>query len=179
MGSFDGMRALDREVSLFDRALQFYLINEGGDVDHAGDPGGVTSRGIATAYNPELGNVTELTDEQVRAHYRKKYWRKIFEMLDSDPIAIKMFDIATNAGFDDASLVMQRAILSCGGEVVVDGVMGSRTVREANMLSRSGLLNAICIEQWKMYQQKMKEMPEKAAFSNGWMARANRVPGEV
>ena len=182
--SFEGTRRKVDEIKvvfgkrpdLFDRALDFYLENEGGDVNHSSDPGGLTSRGLASAYNPELGDVTKLSDKEVRAHYRKKYWRKIFCRISGDQIAIKVFDIATNAGFDDASYALQKAINKCGESVVVDGVMGSRTVRAANLLNRRGLMDAVCDEQWKMDQEKMKADPDKTDYYNGWMKRAFRVP---
>ena len=54
--------------------------------------------------------------------------------------------------------------------------MGSRTVRAANLLNRRGLMDAVCDEQWKMYQEKMKADPDKTDYYNGWMKRAFRVP---
>ncbi len=185
MGSFDGnsKKLAEKRDDVarvdpgrFDRALDFYLENEGGDVDHESDPGGVTSRGISAEYNPELEDVTRLSDAEVREHYRKKYWRRVFGRLKSDDVAIKIFDISTNAGFDDASMVLQRAINDCGGEVMVDGVMGSRTVAGANSVDQLRLLRAVCQRQWLMYQEKMEQAPEKIAFYNGWMRRAKRVP---
>ncbi|MBT7307869.1 MAG: hypothetical protein HN842_06600, partial [Gammaproteobacteria bacterium] len=69
-------------TSRFERALEFYLENEGGNVDHKSDPGGKTSRGISAFYNPELGDPSLLSDDEVKAFYKVKYWSSLFERLD-------------------------------------------------------------------------------------------------
>lgn len=102
-------------MSVFDRALSFVLLWEGGYSNHPDDPGGATNRGITqSTYNrwrksknlPEQ-DVRNITDDEVKAIYYEWYWKPL-QVDDANPaLAIIAFDSAVNHGVNQAKQWLQ------------------------------------------------------------------------
>ena len=106
----------------FDRALGVVLGHEGGDSDHAADPGGFTRFGISQIAHPSV-DVRNLTREGAAAIYRAEYWEPM--RCDEYPacVALCVFDSAVNQGRMAAARMLQDAV-----GAVVDGVIGPKTL---------------------------------------------------
>jgi lysozyme family protein len=113
-----------RQIMLdpFDAAVAFVLSAEGGLVDDASDPGGLTKFGISQRAYPNL-NIRELTLDDAKALYRKDYWYPC--SCDQLPggVALIVFDAAVNQGVGRSIRMLQRSL-----NVPEDGVIGPVTL---------------------------------------------------
>jgi len=156
-------------MSHFDKAVIEVLKHEGGYVNHPSDPAGETNFGI-TKRNYHRLDIKALTREAAIDIYRADYWLMIYDAL-SYPIAAKVFDMAVNMGKVQAHKILQRAV-----GVFADGIIGPKTVAAANGLSDAGVLDAITIEQKKVYAAIVNHRPTSAVFMAGWNHRAEYRP---
>ncbi len=86
--------------------LPFTLKYEGGRVDDPRDPGGRTNRGITQktfdAYCARVGqparDVYGMTDDEMRAIYRKSFWVTVKGDSLADGVDLAMFDYGVNSG---------------------------------------------------------------------------------
>ena len=109
-------------MTRFDRALKVVLSHEGGFANNPADPGGATNYGITAATlgawrglgrPAKDGEVLTMTLEEAGAIYRSRYWRPEYDLIDSDLVAIKIFDMAVNMGAHQAHHLAQRAVTEC------------------------------------------------------------------
>lgn len=93
-------------MTIFEKALKFVLLHEGGYVNNPNDKGGATNKGITqNTYNAwlqskkqNLKDVRHITDEEVRQIYYNNYWLKAGCDKMSEKFAILAFDTAVNMG---------------------------------------------------------------------------------
>ena len=123
----------------FDYALSIELVFEGGDRVHtvAGDPGGTTKYGISARAYPEI-DIAGLTYEAARAIYFDDYWRRSRAVEMPPAIALVVFDAAVNQGVGAAGKALQRALRAAGERVVIDGLIGSRTLAAVERVAAEG-----------------------------------------
>jgi lysozyme family protein len=97
-------------MTLFDKALEVTLSQEGGVSNHAKDPGGLTQRGVTQARFDEYlrakgdlsRSVTTITDEELRDLYFTGYWLPIGADALPPATALVAFDICVNSGVGTA-----------------------------------------------------------------------------
>lgn len=113
-------------MSFFDAAFAIVVGLEGGYVNDPLDPGGETKYGISKRAFPDL-DIKDLTVDQAKAIYRKKYWD--FCACDgmSFERALCVFDTAVNQG-ENFALVLSRTTPD-----TVD-MMAERALRYANSI---------------------------------------------
>jgi len=85
------------EESLYDRAFEVLMKNEGGYVNHPADSGGETKYGICKKYNPNI-DVKNITLDFAKRFYYKNFWRPMYDQINDKRIALKLFDISVNIG---------------------------------------------------------------------------------
>jgi lysozyme family protein len=104
-------------ASNFEKCLAVTLKFEGGDVHHAKDPGGATSRGVTQAtydaYRRDKkqpkGSVFAMSNSERDEIYREGYWHRCG--CDDAPrgVDLVLFDYSVNSGPGRASRVWARA----------------------------------------------------------------------
>jgi lysozyme family protein len=165
--------------------------NPTGYVNDPSDSGGETNWGIARNSNPDLP-ADFFTDPRTIANlsargiliakqrgvavevYRKKYWNSLYSDL-SQPLANKFFDMRVNMGAKSACKIVQRGLCDIGKSVVVDGILGSATIKAMNGVDSGKLLAAIRVRQRSYYDAVIVAHPECEKFRQGWYVRAEQV----
>lgn len=164
--------------STFDIAFEKTMRFEGGFQDDPSDPGNFvqgknkgTKYGISARQYPEL-DIQSLTEEEARKIYHRDYWKapKI-DLIPSEMLAIKVFDMAVNMGPGQAIKLLQRSIQACGSMVDVDGIIGGQTTGEIAKIPEQRLMaayRATC----RMYYECIADKNDRNKFLRGWVIRA-------
>lgn len=101
---------------VFDKLFHQLIIHEGGYSDHPSDTGGKTQYGITIAVareNGYTGDMRNLTKDQAKEIYYRKYWVEPgFERISnvSEIVAAEMFDTGVNMGPGVAALFLQQSL---------------------------------------------------------------------
>lgn len=115
---------------------------EGGFVNDPDDPGGATNFGVTIHTMRALGldldrdgavsvaDVRALSKEQAVDIFQKHYFEKPLIALLPDVLQASVFDMYVNAGAN-AVKILQRLLRDMGHDVVVDGVLGPKTIGAA------------------------------------------------
>jgi Putative secretion activating protein len=127
----------------FEDLISKVLNTEGGFVDDPVDLGGATNRGVAwhtwqKAAMPVLGkeatleNLKQLTASEATEIYKALYWDsiKLSEIKDGDLRGL-IFDFHVHSG-PNAVKVLQKLLNELGGNLIVDGIMGEKTIKFLN-----------------------------------------------
>ena len=163
--------------SKFDSAFKRLMIFEGGHVIDERDSGGETKYGISKRSYPHL-NIKSLTKKQAKEIYRSDWWEKykydkMATMCEGDynEIAIRLFILAVNIGPKSAHKCLQRALVSCGEELDIDGIIGGHTKR---LLLSNGhrIIFPFRSEAAGFYRALVAGRPELKPFLKGWLDRA-------
>ena len=159
------------EEARFRRAVEATLAWEGGYVDDPDDPGGETKYGITARDHPGL-DIKNLTREQAIAIYKRDFWGKYGLARLPDPIAQKVFDMAVNMGPTAAFRCLQRALNACGQQVLVDGILGPKTVEATGRAPSGWLMAQLRLEAVRHYLALTDQEPKRLKFLRGWIRRA-------
>lgn len=176
----------------FEKAIKVVLKHEGGYVDHPNDPGGATNFGVSLRYLKTLSlgladidgdgdidadDVRRMTLEDAQRIYKVDWWDKYkYGQLSNQTLATKVFDLAINMGASRSHKLLQAAINTTQRQqLVVDGVIGPKTIQAINNMSDRQLQNvltAYCNKAWSYYQQLITANAKLAVFKKGWRNRA-------
>lgn len=141
--------------------------HEGGYSFDQNDPGGETNYGISKRSYPSL-DIKSLTATQAFDIYLKDYWQKMnLNILNSQQVAWKLFDIGVNSGTETAIKMLQRVI-----GTPQDGVLGAVTASTANSMNEARLLALIAKEQALHYCAIVVKDQSQLEFLTGWIARS-------
>jgi lysozyme family protein len=155
----------------FQDAVRFVLEQEGGGriVSHPDDPGGLTKYGISLRAHPELGpdGIRNLTEEQAIRIYRAKYWIPLKLSRFSPRLSLPLFDAAVNHGPRAAGHILQEALNRLGADLVVDGILGEKTVAAVRSYSPRRVLSAFLMERLQFY----RSLGNYHVFGRGWDRR--------
>lgn len=162
-------------IDEFKRSISKVLVHEGGYVDHPLDPGGATNRGVTQrvydafrlAAKQVKRSVRLITEDEVFAIYRTRYWNLIKG--DSLPpgVGYVVFDGAVNSGVKQSVLWLQRAL-----GIRADGVVGPDTINATNDYPDHDRLIAKIIERREKFLRALKTFK---TFGKGWISRINGV----
>jgi lysozyme family protein len=156
-------------MSRFDRAVRYVLENEGGYACDERDSGGETKFGVSKRAHPEI-DVARLTRNEAVEIYRTHYWKRAYEAIEDEVLAIKLFDLAVNMGHRGAHTLLQEAVNALGEHrLLVDGILGPLTLRATNASHRASLFNRLLCKADDYYRSLRK--PE---FLRGWLDRLYR-----
>ncbi|MEU8672659.1 putative peptidoglycan-binding domain-containing protein [Streptomyces anulatus] len=168
-------------MSAFDEAFENTAKLEGGA------PYGITED--VAKKNGYTGALSELPLETAKDIHRSAYWRPLH--LDniaalSQPVALKLFDIAVNAGGRTAARFLQRSLNALNRQqadypdATVDGVIGSKTVAafgtfigKRKQQGETVLLKALASLQGARYIELAEAREANEPFVFDWLA--NRV----
>jgi lysozyme family protein len=174
-------------MDCFNQAIIAALLHEGGFSNHDADPGGATNYGISLRWlksqglygdmdddgDVDIDDIKALDQETASRMYREKWWDKYhYDRIVDCEIATKMLDISINMGGSRAHHILQDALNSLGETLVVDGIIGPRTITATNTVPVDPLLDAIRSEQRRFYLRIIEKRPALAVFRKGWLRRA-------
>lgn len=185
---------MNEEMATFDQAIGTILKNEGGFVDNASDPGGVTNFGMSIRYLKQRGDVDgdgvldgdldhdgdidyadvkNMTREQAMKLY-EDIWRKCGAYRLANPVlATKFFDACVNMGTVQATKCLQRAAVACSGTLISDdGHMGPKTLAVISRCTPPMLLACLRSECASFYRLLAAAKPQFKIFIDGWLRRA-------
>ena len=181
----------------FDEFIEHTLGHEGGFVDHPNDPGGATNWGISLRFLRDLeDNIIEydmdgdgdvdaddmrlLTRDQAIELYRKAFWYDELDQFVAPIHSAKLFDMGVNMGKNQAGKIFQRMVAGFNRDIKVDGIVGPRTVAEANKLIRVGSgahsFRDLAGEQARFYFDLVDSKRTREVFLVGWLRRAYWLP---
>lgn len=164
----------------FDAALAHVLSLEGGYSNDLADPGGPTCRGItlstlaghlgetldASSHVRLTRKLRQLTESEIAAIYRQRYWLRASCHLLPVPIALMHFDAAVNQGPGRAIRFLQA---SAGA--VVDGEVGPETL---GLCRRADVAKTI-----ERYAEARRDAYRRLAtfprFGRGWLSRVEKT----
>jgi lysozyme family protein len=171
------VRPEEPKVDKFDRAMEFTLRWEGGLVDHAADPGGLTNFGIAQRSHPGV-DIRNLTEELAKEIYREKYWDKVHGDDLAPAVALAVMDYAVNSGTGRAAKTIQKVV-----GATVDGAIGPNTLKKIKAAveadGENAVAQAVVMERVGFLCRLVKNKPEMIVFLHGWMKRTHQCMAEV
>ena len=171
----------------FDWALFCVLHHEGGFVDNPNDPGGATDYGVSLRFLRSVGedidgdgdidvdDIKALDLDKVEELYEKHFWKPAkCDKIQSEMIAVKVFDMAVNMGSKQAWKLVQRACNTLGYSLTIDGKPGPATLASVKSLTDRDfmLVTNIRREQDRFYNSLIQSKPSLAEFRLGWRRRA-------
>jgi len=163
-------------TSHFNEAVKVVLAHEGGFADDTADPGGATNFGISLRFAKPLGyaetadEIRNLTINQAVEIYRKEFWDTYgYERIRNARVATKLFDACVNMGPGRAHRFAQQA---CGVGLVLDGVLGHKSIEYINACDPDAWLLAMGACCASYYHQLAEKKPQMKKFLRGWLKRA-------
>jgi lysozyme family protein len=161
----------------FKECLDLVLKSEGGFINLASDPGGMTNLGVTkrvweeyTGHEADEKEMRSLTPEKVAPLYEQKYWRPCYGEVLPRGLDFVVFSMGVNAGPGRSVKLLQSAI-GC----VPDGVIGPRT-RELISASNSATLINKFSESRREYYRALKTFP---IFGKGWLNRVDHEEAQA
>lgn len=168
-------------IDNFPACFAFTVGAEGGFTNNPGDAGNWTGGrigtgqlrgtkyGISAAAYPAL-NISNLTEADAEAIYRRDYWPGIRGDELPLPVAMVMFDTAVNSGVARATMILQSAV-----GVVQDGDFGPVTM--AAVLASAALDTALATLTYRIvYLSGLMSWPE---FGLGWTRRCLNLTAAI
>ena len=168
----------------FKQALDHILRVEGGLVENPADPGGRTNFGVTQGTFSKwlrekslpATDVAEIQREEVWSIYHDNYWKEGQCDKLPWPLSLYHFDGYVNLLPRDAGRVLQRALKIHAPELVVDGIVGPKTIRTANNLEFDPKVRSEYLwERIRLYLRKVKANKKKLEFLPSWMWRLDKL----
>ena len=155
----------------FEEIVEGVLHREGGYVNHPDDPGGETKYGIAKRSHPDE-DIKNMTMDRAADIYEKDYWKP--SKATSLPKSMQecYFDMVVNMGQRRAVKILQEACNSKGCGLVVDGLIGKKTIAASKKID----VTRLQVYRILYYTNLISRKPKLSSFIVGWIRRAMEVP---
>lgn len=179
-------------MGTFLQAHAFTAKWEGGLTDNPADPGGITNKGISLRFlkglpvstgdidcdgDVDADDIRTITTSDAERLFRLSFWDTLKCDDYVQPVALALYDAAVNCGRAQAVKFVQRAINTLGGNLAVDGKLGTAThaalVVMGNGDNGSQLAQRICDQREAFYRGLAASRPSLAVFLKGWLNRVN------
>lgn len=166
----------------WDRAISFTLPWEGGLSDHPADRGGLTNMGITQttlnrAYKKgtvKHNNVRALSKSEARIIYKAFYWAPFAWDRYTEPIDMILFDCCVNHGMGGTADIVQRACVSLGTSLTIDGKWGPQTrgvLYEVAWKNGLALSKMLITKRLAFYDRIVAARASQKSFLKGWRNR--------
>jgi lysozyme family protein len=116
-----------------------------------GDGEGLTAFGWTLKTCRAFGVKQPTNREEAEALYHLLFWLPLYDKIESQSVATKVFDDAVNQGPAAAHRMLQQALCLIGSIVVVDGKFGPATLAAANAVPEEMLLPWMRLHQYISY----------------------------
>lgn len=146
---------------------------EGGYTTGKGDYGGETNMGISKRQYPNL-DIKNLTTAQIYEIYERDFWNRyrINEIVDQR-VANAVFLTYINMDPLQAGRIVQRTLnIFTRQALLLDGVMGSKTLKELNFLSPTLFVPEFKLMLISYYLAEVEANPKQLVNFKGWVRRA-------
>ena len=180
----------------FEEAVKVVLKHEGKFNDDPHDAGHATNYGISLRFlqltNKDINadgaidikDILALDPFTAKKIYKEEWWNKHnYDLIKSQIIATKIFDLAVNMGASQCHVLVQNALNEVRKStdslyvVKVDGIFGPYSIAATNHLiqinKESQLLRQIKLNAGHFYSALALKRPNLKRFLNGWMYRTN------
>ena len=170
-------------MTAFDTCLASVLQSEGGFVNDARDPGGVTNMGVTEkAWEAWVGHSVSENDMRVLVpmtvgpFYRAMYWNPIHGDALPPALALCLFHCSVNAGPRRAARLLQSVV-----GTVPDGAIGPATLAAVTKLvqSRVAGLSTIVHSFQDGLRAYYRGLSTFLTFGKGWLNRAAGVEAQA
>jgi lysozyme family protein len=166
------------KMDVFNKAFEISVGHEGGYVNDPKDRGGETKYGVTKKTYPHL-DIKNLSLEEAKKIYYNDFWNTKQADLNllSEKIAIEVFDTGINTSMRTAIEIFQTAlnllnrVESRYDDVVVDGFMGSDTLKVLDKVDELELLRVLNGLQFCRYYEIVKNNHSQERFFAGWIKR--------
>lgn len=160
----------------FNEIFDFIILVEGGYSNHPLDKGGETKYGIIEREAKKhgyLGDMRDLSKETAkRIYYTDYYLINKLDKVKSNKIALSICDIAVNCGNKTACKKVQQVLNDINNcELIVDGIIGAKTLKALNEVDESKFLSAYHKAQADYYRAIVTRKHNQSVFLQGWMNR--------
>lgn len=172
----------------YSSAVKVVLTHEGGYSDIPEDRGGATNFGICLKFakdskdyhlfdkdhDGDIDNddIKLLTKEDAELAFKKYFWDKFqLDSLLSDKKALVVFDIAVNHGNYAAASMVQKTLVECDFDLVIDGLFGPNTFNALNSVNEQIFIMKLLDVRYRYYDKIVKKNPSQKVFINGWRNR--------
>ncbi|NLS08142.1 glycoside hydrolase family 108 protein [Rhizobium sp. P32RR-XVIII] len=165
----------------FARSLAKVLIIEGGYSNNLKDPGGATMKGVTQRVYDEyrrshglpLMPVKNISNSELEAIYRKKYWDEIKGDKLAPGVSYVVFDGSVHSGVAQSVKWLQRALQAMGlYQGLIDGILGQGTLLALGGVNDNDSLIARILDRRMAFLKALKTWK---TFGKGWAARVNSV----
>ena len=162
----------------FDKIFDYLLKVEGGYTNDKHDKGGETTWGITKEEAREFGykgNMQDLTKDFAKNIYLKKYYlgNKLDKVID-DKVTLSICDWAVNSGRNGTKNVQVALNQINGSDLVVDGIIGNKTLEVLNATDPGKFLEVYHNLQRIYYRSKIEADSTQERFLTGWLNRIER-----
>ena len=151
----------------FNIAVALTLKNEGGYVDNLSDPGGATNMGVLQRDLPNIP-IQTLTAAQAMIFYEINFWKPLYDEIEDQFVANKLFDLGVLFGIGTAVEYIQGVL-----KLTPDGLFGPATLAAVNEAEPFSLLTAYKTVLAQHAINIGSERPAERQFVVGWMRRIN------
>lgn len=163
------------------KAISKLLDNEGGAFVSNDRGRGPSKWGITLATARVYTIVTNawienLTRDQAAAWYKVHYWDAMhLELIQDCAVATKILDLSVNIGNGTAVRLLQQVLIALGTHtaIVIDSIMGPKTITAVNGENPTVLLNAYREKAKLYYRDLVKKDLSAAKYLPGWLARVD------
>jgi lysozyme family protein len=166
-------------MTAFDQCFASVIASEGGYVNNAHDPGGMTNLGCTKrAWESWVGHsvdeaaIRALTPAIVAPFYRANYWNPIHGDALPPALALCVFHVSVNAGPGRAARMLQSVVGASP-----DGAIGPATlsaVTKAVQARVAGLASLVAAFQDAL-RDYYRSLPTFGTFGHGWLNRSDDV----
>jgi len=164
-----------------DKIIDDIIKREGGFVDNPADRGGPTKYGITQMTLAETRghpvtrqDVADLTIDEARTIYRRKYVEKPGFTSISEPLLDLIVDTGVHSGVETAVRLLQKVL----DITPRDGILGPKTQAVIQRANTDLLYRKFLAERIRFLGRLIEARRENAEFAGGWMNRvANFVDG--
>ncbi len=165
-------------MASFIPALQFVLRHEGGLEANEFDSAGITKYGISLTFyrshvdsSATADDIKNLSVDDASGLYEKFWWsRAPFCYIDSQKIANRVFDLHVNT-YHGISMLQQAVNACIGGHLVIDDMLGPKTLAIVNALDEDKLYDMLIVIAEHFYNDLVKKNPKDEVFYKGWINR--------
>jgi lysozyme family protein len=173
-----------------EQMIDFILAREGGFVNDPKDPGGATNYGISfrflSSVHPDIADIDgdgdvdiddilALSPENARTFYKQWFYDRMGIDKYVPTLGAAVLDTGVNMGRSRAGKLLQRALNKCGENLIVDGIVGQKTLNAVDKIDTYNLLRAFLLERIIEYSRLCRNNNKLRRFFYGWIERVNHL----
>ena len=163
---------------VFNSIFEYILDVEGGYSNDKADKGGKTKYGIIEAEARKYGykgDMKDLSKEVAEDIYKNKYYlSNNLDKIKDKRVALSIADWTINSGNWGTKKAQQTVNILKGDVLVVDGVLGEKSIQAINSINPEMFLTQYHELQRKFYQAIVDHNASQIVFLKGWLNRVAR-----